>query len=314
MNLSRRRFIAITAGTAAAGLAPVQAMSAVPARWTGTALGAAADVRLVGLPEMEAASLMRRVRAEIARLEREFSLYREDSALVRLNRDSHLALPGPEMLALANLVSAAHAASGGRFDPTIQPLWGAYARAGGKPSPSMIEEARSSVGWQRVGLQADRITLPEDGALTFNGIAQGYVTDCIVALLHAEGLRNALVEIGEISALGRTDRGDAWEVRLGSASGPSIPLVDLSVATSAPSGTVFGDGGESHLIDPSTGLPARDSWICTSVIHKSAAIADACSTAACLMTPAEVSAMLRHFDGAMFIGLHREFGTVEFSS
>ena len=67
-------------------------------------------------------------------------------------------------------------------------------------------------------------------------------------------------------------------------------------------------------IDPSTGLPARASWIRTSVIHKSAAIADACSTAACLMTPAEVSAMLRHFDGAMFIGLHREFGTVEFSS
>ena len=37
MKLSRRRFIAITAGTAAAGLAPVQAMSAVSARWTGTA-------------------------------------------------------------------------------------------------------------------------------------------------------------------------------------------------------------------------------------------------------------------------------------
>lgn len=309
MSLSRRRFIAISACAAATGLpvAPAHAMPA--ARWKGVALGAKADIRLVGLPERRANNLLQKVRAEISRLEKEFSLYQADSTLSRLNRDGQLLQPGADMLGLLGLVSAVHAASGERFDPTVQPVWDAYARAAGKPDIKALRAAETQLGWQRVAFDTSAVSLPEGGALTLNGIAQGYVTDRVVALLRQAGLENALVEVGEISAMGRPQEGGLWQIHLGENDGPAISIRDKAVATSAAEGTMIG-GAASHLIDPLTARSCRSKWLRTSVVHKSAAIADAVSTAASLMDLDEIKAMMAQFEGASFVGLHSELGHV----
>lgn len=310
MNLSRRRFIAISAAAAATSLSGIAAnATSHGARWKGVAMGAAADIRLVGLPQPQAEALLRQVRAEISRLEDEFSLYRVSSALSRLNRIGRLEQPGGDMLALLGLVSAMHAASGGRFDPTVQPVWDAYARSAGKPDKVQLAAARQLIGWQNVEIDAGAVRLPEGGALTLNGIAQGYVTDQVVALMRQAGLENALVEVGEISAMGRPDRDQFWQVHLGSSDGPSIEISDRAVATSAATGTLIGETA-SHLIDPATGLPCCSKWLRTTIIHKSAAIADAASTAASLMDFDQIKAMMTHFGGTSFIGLHEELGHV----
>ncbi|MCB1387348.1 MAG: FAD:protein FMN transferase [Nitratireductor sp.] len=314
MSLSRRRFIAISASAAATGLSSLAANAAgmeagTGARWRGVALGAEADIRLVGLPRQQAERLLEQVRAEITRLEDEFSLYRADSALSRLNRDGRLDQPGGDMLSLLGLVSAMHAASGGRFDPTVQPVWDAYARAAGRPVAAQLTAARRRVGWRHVEIDAAAIRLAEGCALTLNGIAQGYVTDRAVALLRQAGLENALVEVGEISAMGRPDKDGFWQVHLGSSGGPMVEVSDRAVATSAADGTLIGEG-VSHLIDPATGLPCRSKWLRTSVIHLSAAIADAASTATSLMELDEIRTMMRHLGGASFVGLHSELGHV----
>lgn len=310
MNLSRRRFIAISAAAAATSLSGIAAnATSHGARWKGVAMGAAADIRLVGLPQPQAEALLRQVRAEISRLEDEFSLYRVSSALSRLNRTGRLEQPGGDMLALMGLVSAMHAASGGRFDPTVQPVWDAYARSAGKPDKVQLAAARQLIGWQNVEIDAGAVRLPEGGALTLNGIAQGYVTDQVVALLRQAGLENALVEVGEISAMGRPDRDQFWQVHLGSSDGPSIEISDRAVATSAASGTLIGNAA-SHLIDPVTGLPCRSKWLRTTISRRSAAIADAASTAASLMNLDEIRTMMTHLGGTSFIGLHEELGHV----
>ena len=310
MTLSRRRFIAISASAAATCLSGTAAnATSLGARWKGAALGAAADIRLIGLAQPQAEALLQRVRAEISRLEDEFSLYRASSALSRLNKDGRLEKPGGDMISLLGLVSAMHAASGGRFDPTVQPVWDAYARSSGKPDRLKLAAARRLVGWQNVEIDAGAVRLPQGSALTLNGIAQGYVTDRVVALLRQAGLENALVEVGEISAMGRPEGDQFWQVYLGSSDGPSVEVSDKAVATSAASGTLIGDI-VSHLIDPATGLPCRSKWLRTTIIHKSAAIADAASTAASLMDFDEIRAMMTHLGGASFIGLHEELGHV----
>jgi thiamine biosynthesis lipoprotein len=63
-----------------------------------------------------------------------------------------------------------------------------------------------------------------------------------------------------------------------------VVLRDRALATSAPLGTVFDEAGQiGHILDPRTGLPAAAGWKQISVTAPSAAVADACSTAFCLM-------------------------------
>ena len=312
MTITRRRFIAISAATAAVGMSGVYSAAASMQQWQGVALGAHAQIRLAGLDASRAQTLLTEVRKEISRLEDLFSLYRPQSALCRLNADGHLTSPSPDFLALASQVSAAHALSEGMFDPTVQPLWQAYAEAGGKPGASLVAQARARVGWRRVSVEADRIVLPEGGALTLNGIAQGYVTDRIAAYLRGNGLSEALVEVGEITAIGAPAGNEGWSVHLGNSDGPEVLLRDRAIATSAPAGTVFSADGESHLISPVTGKPATSDWLRTTVIHESAAMADALSTAAALMTPHAVQRMIKTAGAAAFIGLHAEQGDIRF--
>src|SRR3954451_6625899 len=124
-DLSRRRVISILAAGAAlpAFARGSTADAPAPFRWRGIVLGAAADLTLYAADRAEAADALAAALAEIARLEAIFSLHQQDSALSRLNRDGRL---DPAPFELQQLLSQAlqlAAMSGGRFEPTIPPLW-----------------------------------------------------------------------------------------------------------------------------------------------------------------------------------------------
>jgi len=281
MMLTRRRLIAISAALAVLPAA-ARAGTGTAHLWTGQALGARASIR-IDHPDGEA--IAARVMAEIDRLEDILSLYRPDSALSRLNREGHLAEPPFELLECLSLAGAMHAASGGRFDPTIQPFWALWAEAaarGERPPEKAIKAVLKKTGWQKVTLDAEAITLEPGMALTLNGIGQGYVADKVATLLEAEGLTDILIDTGEFRALGGEPQGGGWPVRL--ETGERVALRQRALATSAPLGTTFDQAGrDGHIIDPATGMPVPSTWRSISVSAPSAAIADALATAACLM-------------------------------
>ena len=221
MMPTRRRFLALSAAALAAG--PVAA--ATRATWRGIALGAPARLHLRSVSATEAAPIFTAVESELDRLERIFSLYRRDSALVVLNRSARLAAPPPELLELLSLCDALHRASGGAFDPTVQPLFRAIAQAATENRPLTMAErhtARARLGWNRVSVQPGQITLARQGsALTLNGIAQGYVTDRIAALLSSMGLSDVLVDMGEIRSLG-----GAWQTGIRNTKGRIVERGD----------------------------------------------------------------------------------------
>ena len=105
-TISRRRFVHISA--AAAGLSllpsgrPARAGMA-PVMWRGTMLGAVASMEIHHEDSSEAERLISSACAEARRLERLFSLYREDSALVELNRTGIMVDPAPEMIELLSI-------------------------------------------------------------------------------------------------------------------------------------------------------------------------------------------------------------------
>ena len=91
-KLTRRRVLTIAA---AAAVVPRLGAAATPARWEGAALGSRATIILYHPDASIAREAIRQSVAEIERLERIFSLYRNDSALSRLNRDGALVIRQP---------------------------------------------------------------------------------------------------------------------------------------------------------------------------------------------------------------------------
>ncbi|GGH45441.1 FAD:protein FMN transferase [Frigidibacter albus] len=292
--LTRRRFIAISAA-----LVPTMALGKAPDLHTetGIALGARVTLRI---QHPDAPRLAALAMDEIWRLEGIFSLYKPDSSLSRLNRDGTLRAPPFELLECLSIAGSVHHASGGRFDPTVQPLWSAQAMALERGTPLTGAERATilaRIGWHRVNLDPGAITLQPGTALTLNGIAQGYIADRVAALLARNGLTRALIDTGEMAAL----PGGSWPVRL--PSGDTLALQDLALATSSPLGMTFGgDGVTSHILNPSTGRPALPHWEAVTVSARSAALADAVSTAACLLgTEAEVRALCDRVPGTTLV-------------
>lgn len=291
--LSRRRFLTMSAACAAF---PMSATAAPVAHWRGIALGAAASLRLEGLTDAQASPIFAAVEAELNRLENIFSLYRPESELSRLNRDGHLSAPAPELLNVLSLCTALYEATDGVFDPTIQPLWQALATGA---RPAEIQTARASVGWHRVSLGTDIIRLPQpgDSALTLNGIAQGAITDRISALLTSQGLRDVLVNMGEIAARGQRGDGQSWHVGLAGPGGEvqkTIQLRDRAVATSD-AGSLMLTAEQGHILNPKSAN--RPNHV-VSVSAPSAAIADGLSTAVCALSKTRASAVVSAFGGA----------------
>jgi thiamine biosynthesis lipoprotein len=283
--MNRRRFLALSAVAMA-----LPARAATRHDWTGIALGADARLTLLGASDALARHVFARVVATLARVEAQFSLHTV-SALARLNRDKRLTHPAPGILALFALAGRVHRATGGMFDPTVQPLWLATATGGN------LAAARAALGWERVRLSAAEISLDPDMALTFNGIAQGHAADRVADLLRAEGMTDVLIDMGEVHALGRRPDGGAWRAQIAGPDGAplaDLTLTDRALATSSPMGTVIG-AGFSHILHPG-GLPPR--WQTVAISAPRAAVADALSTAACLMDRSAIDAALAAFPGA----------------
>ncbi|MCV2873482.1 FAD:protein FMN transferase [Defluviimonas sp. WL0050] len=283
--MNRRRFLSLTACALA-----MPARAATLSEWQGTGFGAALMLRLVGADPLHARRTFRRVEAEIEWIEAQFSLYR-DSALTRLNRDGRLAWPSSDFHALLDLCARVHGATSGAFDPTVQPLWLAEARGGD------LSVARDTIGWTRVKIAPEEVRLSHGQALTFNGIAQGWAADRIAALLRADGYGDALIDMGEIQALGNGPNRSGWTAAIASHAGKTlreVRLTNRALATSSPRGTLIGSG-QSHILGPSGQPPL---WSTISVSAPEAAVADALSTAFCLMDRSAMEAALTEFPGA----------------
>ncbi|HLO78815.1 MAG TPA: FAD:protein FMN transferase [Magnetospirillum sp.] len=289
-GIERRRFLAIAAAAGGMALTGGAAPATELWEWRGSALGAQASLRLYHPDRAAARALIHACLAEVERLEAIFSLYREDSALCRLNRDGGLVAPPMELVEVLSVAAAVSRRTQGRFDVTVQPLWQLYAdhfsRPGADPAgpdDDAIRRVLPLVDWQGVEIAAQRIALARPGmAVTLNGIAQGYITDRVADVLRRHGAQAVLVNMGEIRALGPKPGGSPWQVAL--SGGGAERLTRGALATSAADGTRF-SASCHHIFDPRTGRSAADVGPVT-VRHHHATLADAWSTARAVGWPA----------------------------
>jgi thiamine biosynthesis lipoprotein len=292
-------------------LLPGASRSAAPAgpellRWRGRALGAMSTITLAHPDTLVLRRTLAHCVNEIRRLEGVFSLFEPGSELRRLNRDGRLAASS---LDLRIVLAEAHRIStftDGAFDVTVQPLWTVFSThfrrhpddAAG-PSRRDIERARGLVDYRMLETGAGNIAFARHGmAATLNGIAQGYVTDRIGAILHSEGFGRVLVDVGEIAALAPPGENKPWRVAVEDPDHTGrhtarLALSNQAVATSRGAATRFDTAGRHHhLFDPSTGRSAAARGSVT-VVANSAMTADALSTALAVSQNPPNPALLR---------------------
>jgi len=297
-EFTRRRVISIlAAGVALPSLARRASAGALePFRWQGVVLGANADLTLYAADRGQAADALAAALAETARLEGIFSLHQPDSALSRLNRTGRLDAAPFELQELLSQALQLAVASGGRFEPTVQPLWKLsadhFARPGADPagpSAGAIAAVRRVVDHRGVRLDGGAIVFDRAGMqVTLNGIAQGYVSDRIGTLLRDRGFTHALVNLGEALALDRRADGSAWKIGVPAPDDRTRLVTELevsggAVATSAGRGMLFDATGRfNHIIDPQR-LACADPDRSITVLAPSAAVADGLSTLGALL-------------------------------
>jgi len=309
-KVNRRRFMRIVAATASWGLASAgsRAFAAEPAAatWRGIAMGNLASIEIRHSDPVRSNALLAAAIEEQQRLESIFSLYWPQSALSVLNRDGILRDPPFDLVRVLTEAQRFGDLSQGRFDVTVQPLWTLYANHFAHPdsdpngpAANLVRRAAALVDYRAVAVDAEQIRFERPGMqVTLNGIAQGYITDRISDLFRNEGLDHALVDLGEIFAVGARDGALPWTAGIENPMRRDVHLADVSLvdkalATSGGYGFKFDPAGRfHHIFDPASGAsPHR--YASVSVVAGNATAADALATAANLLPPDALERMLR---------------------
>ncbi len=311
---TRRRALRIFA--AAAGLplmiAGVRATAAKAQMhsWSGDVLGAPSELNLWHTDAAFSRSTILKVRSEIERFERIFSLYRPDSEIRRLNESGRLIKPSAELRRLVEESRRLGELSDGAFDISVQPLWRLYEAhfwSGTQIQPDIatkaLDIARALVDFRQIESGAAAISFARPGmSITLNSVAQGYITDAIADLLRNEGFESAVVDLGEFRTIGHHPDGRPW--RLGIRNGRQsasvdrmIELDDMALAVSGGYGTTFEASGRfHHIFDPRTGASAS-TVVDVAVLGPSAMAANGLATAICVAGEAVAPTLLAAYPG-----------------
>ena len=197
----------------------------------------------------------------------------------------------------------------GAVDVSFSPLydmWGFGFRNGSLPSARQVDSVMAHCG---MGLCRESITdligtevtpaslyLEPHGSfspqLNYNAIAQGYSCDLVAEYLYSVGVKDMMVNIGEIFCDGKNPSGVAWTIGIDRPEDGNNELgAQLQGVISVPEGPhgvvtsgnyrkfYVRDGKKyAHTIDPRTGYPVTHNLLSATIIAENAMLADAYAT------------------------------------
>ncbi len=184
--------------------------------------------------------------------------------------------------------------TGGALEPTLYPVlraWGFTTDENRIPSGGQIAGLLETVGYDRVQVTADGVTVADGMMLDLGSVGKGYAGDRAEQILREKGIDSAILDIGgNIQAVGTKPDGSDWKLGLRSPFGEGIfgtlQIADKAVVTSGNYERYFiGEDGAryGHILDPRTGYPVDNGLASVTVIAKEGKVCDALSTALFVM-------------------------------
>ena len=185
--------------------------------------------------------------------------------------------------------------TGGALDVAAGPLfdiWGFGFTSDKLPSQQAVDSVKALCGMDKLGEDMCPIVPGVVPKLNFNAVAQGYTSDKIADYLHSLGVKDMLVDIGEIYCEGVNQKGIPWSIGIDRPiDGNMTPGADLDgiwrgdgsgkgVVTSGNYRKYYEKDGMkfSHTIDPRTGFPVQHNLLSATIIADDATTADALAT------------------------------------
>ena len=185
--------------------------------------------------------------------------------------------------------------TGGALDVASGPLfdiWGFGFTSDKMPSAEVVDSVLAICGMDSLDENMRPKAAGVVPRLNFNAIAQGYTSDKIAAYLHSLGVKDMLVDIGEIYCEGVNQKGIPWSIGIDRPfDGNMSPGADLDgiwrgdgsgcgVVTSGNYRKYYEKDGNkySHTIDPRTGYPVQHNLLSATIVAPDAVTADAFAT------------------------------------
>lgn len=300
-------------GAARAELRPDGAQQPAPAGHyvtrSGTAMGTFVQVRayLPGPPspqiEAEVGPKLERALAEIRRLERLMTTWRNDSDISRVNEAAGSAAikVSPEVLDVVRRSIEYSRRSSGAFDISFYALRGLWRFDDDLtpvlPDPAEIRRRLPLINWRQIFVddKAGTVRLGKPGmAINLGGIGKGYAVDAAVAVLKREGIPSGLVQAGGDLMLFGSKDGQPFMAGVRDPRSPDpgdyfavCPVSDHAFSTAGDYERAFLKDGVRyhHILDPRTGQPARRARSVT-VYAPDATTADGLDDAVLILGPA----------------------------
>ena len=273
---------------------------------TGFTMGTSYSIQIAGtLREKQLNALIQKVDAVLEEVNRQMSTWSPTSEISQFN---HYSLTEPMEVSsdFAQTVQRAlgfSQATGGAFDPTLQPLlnlwgFGSEGRRDVVPDEEDILRTKALTGWEKVTVPGPS-TLKKcepQVSLDLGAIAKGYGVDCVGDLLLKEGFEDWFVEIGgEVVVHGKNATGVPWRiaVQYPAASADSdqvqgiLHLSGGAVATSGDYRNYIEENGRifSHILDPRSGRSVLSDTASVSVYASNCTDADAIATSLFVLGP-----------------------------
>jgi thiamine biosynthesis lipoprotein len=192
----------------------------------------------------------------------------------------------------------------GAFDVTIgaiKELWKFDSDHPEIPNSFLIRSFLSKVNYKYIHFQDSCIFLSQPGMqIDLGGVAKGYIIDRGVAILQNAGIQSGIMDAGgDMRIFGKHPNRDLWHVGIQHPRGQRGDLLaelrvpETSIATSGDYERFFQREGirYHHILDPKTGLPARD-CISVTIVSETALMADAFATGVFVLGPEKGMALI----------------------
>ncbi len=213
----------------------------------------------------------------------------------------------------------------GKFDPSIGPLvslWGIGTKDARVPTEKELAKAKSLVNYSWVQLNpANKVVkLEKQGmSLDLGAIAKGYAADEVRDILEEEGIKSAYINLGgNVLVIGGKPDDSSWKVGVqdprrnrGNVMGV-VEVKDKTIVTSGNYERYFEENGViyHHIIDPTTGFPARSGIISVSIVSNDSFDADALSTSVFILGEEKGLELINKLENVEAIIIREDLGII----
>ncbi|MFQ5587059.1 MAG: FAD:protein FMN transferase, partial [Thermodesulfobacteriota bacterium] len=261
--------------------------------------------------ETAAAEAARAVFDEFDRVDRLMTSWLDDSDVSKINRRAGAGgvKVSPEVIFVVTRALEIARKSGGAFDPTVGVLGRVWSFSGEKgraiPSREEVEKLLELVDYRKVVVDRERGTVSLGRAgmeINLGGVAKGYIVGRAVEVLKGGGISRGIVKAGgDMVVFDRENNPFTIGIQHPRKSDTLIGEISFANVAIATSGdyeryTVRDGVRYHHILDPTTGFPARGSRGVT-VLSRDPTLADALSTSVFVMGPTRGMALIEESPG-----------------